>query len=235
MTRVSERHCGPRDDLSDNGDVSGSVDSPHLAPVVACVSTLADANVSAALGHTLGRLSRCESVDASVVLCWEDQVAEATRLAGKLASIVPVGSRQEDPSLSLVHRAQVWADGWRSGLLATCPADRGWHADAVQQIAEATDAGFIYAVDACFALLDPALTDNLIRHAQSHAETDEPVFFTPAPPGLVGLLVTRATSITWQRSRMFAVGIPVRPFTTTRPRHASTPSASLPHAAANPG
>ncbi len=162
--------------------------SPSDGPTVACVSTLAEPHGLNVLQDTLLRLSRCQAVDATAVLCWQEQVDAVQRAADGLASVVPVGPQGQDPSLSLVARAQAWSHGWRGGPLATAPADRGWHAQATALVADATDAALVYAVDATFARLDVDLTDALILHAQEHRQ---PVSFTPAPPGLVGLCVRR--------------------------------------------
>ncbi|MEM1012125.1 MAG: hypothetical protein AAGI46_07885 [Planctomycetota bacterium] len=166
-------------------------DATNAGPAVAVASLLADDEAPPVLGRTVGRLTQCRTIDAIVVLCWNEQQEQAATLVAGGASVVPVGPRTVDPAVSLVDRAQRWADGWRSGLLSTCPADPGWHADAARQIAEATEAALVYAVDPTFALLDIDLTDQLVGHAFEQLDSNEPVFFTPAPPGLVGLVVTR--------------------------------------------
>ncbi len=151
---------------------------------------------TAVLRQTVDRVASCDCIDAVVVLCWEDQVAAASGVMGETASIVPVGPRGTDRAIELVRRSQAWADGWRGGPMMTCPADRGWHATAVEAVADATDAAFLYAVDASFALLDVELTSRLIGHAIAAAAKAEPVSFTPAPPGLVGHVVSREA--VWQ-------------------------------------
>ncbi len=188
-------------DALDAPDALGAV----LGAVLAVVSMLhepADAAYNSAgrciddqpvLNSTVGRLSDCAELSGIAVLCWDDQAETARLAADGLAEIVPVGPRVTVADLNAVTAAQRWADGWRGGLLSTCPADRGWHAGAVDALLEATGAGAALAVEASFALIDPTLIDNLISHARQTIESgrDEPVFFTPAPPGLSALLVRR--------------------------------------------
>lgn len=173
-------------------------------PVVAVVSMLHEpGDVNSAtrrfagqpvLSHTVARLSACTLLDGFALLCWDDQANAAGACVGEAATIVPLGTRQPVPAIEILSAAQRWADGWRGGLLSTCAADRGWHAPSVQAIVEATDAAAVFAVDASFGQNEPDLVDALIQHARGRWEVgcDEPVYFTPAPPGACGLLVTRA-------------------------------------------
>ena len=177
-----------------------SVPSEPVVAVVSLLHELHDGSAARLIGQTpvltrtLERLALCETIDATAVLCWQDQQAAAEVAAEGLADVVTVGPRQADRAVNLVRKSQAWGDGWRGGPLGTCPADRGWHAAAANAIADATDAAFLYVVDASFAFLDPELTDALVRHAREVIKKNEPLHFTPAPPGLVGHLVARATA-----------------------------------------
>ncbi len=140
------------------------------------------------LRHTTRRLDG--TVAATAVLCWEEQADSARAAVGNFAEIVPVGPRQDDAAVRLVATAQAWHEGWRGGPLMTCSPDRGWHAAAAEAVADATNADAVLAVDASFGLINATLTAKLIEHAAA-CEDPEPVFFTPCPPGLSGLLVRR--------------------------------------------
>jgi hypothetical protein len=136
------------------------------------------------LAWTLRRMARSEAIGAATVLCWDDQ-AEAARAAG--AKVDSRGARQFVNPIESVAAARRWADGWRGGLLATCEFDRGFFGPWVEETRKAAGADEVVLVDPAAGLVDPVLLDQLVRHAADHADVD--LFFSPAAPGLNGVLI----------------------------------------------
>ena len=118
------------------------------------------------------------------VLCWEDQAA-AARAAG--ADVCSRGARQSIGPIETVAAARRWADGWRGGLLGTCEFDRGFYGPWMLEIQQKTGADGVLLVDPAAGLVDPALIDGLLAHADSLPDVD--LCFSPAAPGLSGVLV----------------------------------------------
>jgi hypothetical protein len=142
------------------------------------------------LRWTLERLSRARRVDSVVVLCWEDQLHDVLPVAEDLrADVLAKGPRVSIPELDAVSAARRWADGWRGGLLATCEFDRGFHAGWVEEIAHELDGAQVLLVDPSAGLIDPALVDSLIDHANGHPSIE--LCFMPAAPGLSATLLRR--------------------------------------------
>jgi radical SAM protein with 4Fe4S-binding SPASM domain len=142
------------------------------------------------LRWTLERLGRARRVDSVVVLCWEDQLEDVFPIAEDMrADVLAKGPRCPIPELDAVSAARRWADGWRGGLLATCEFDRGFHAGYAEEIAGELDTASVLLVDPAAGLIDPALVDSLIVHANEH--TSPEICFMPAAPGLTGTLLRR--------------------------------------------
>ena len=143
---------------------------------------------------TLEHLADCEHVSAVAVLCWEDQQAAVEAACESTgANVLPIGPRNPDRHLHDLAAAQRWADGWRGGLMSSTPFDAGYHAAAAKMLCDATDADALLLADPASAFLDESLIDTLITHARTAdpALCREGLFFTPAAPGLTGLLLRR--------------------------------------------
>ena len=152
----------------------------------------ADAN-SATRGvaaRTLAHLRAVAGVDATVLLCWDDQ-AQAARAAAEPAgvTVLPHGPRRAIADLDAVTAAGKWLDGWRGGLLQTTPHDSGYFAKSVAAVARAGRADFVLLIDPSAALLDANLVARLLVHAAERP--GHSYYFTPAAPGLTGLLLSR--------------------------------------------
>ncbi len=141
---------------------------------------------SPVLGWTLRRLAACKSLSAITVLCWADQLAHV-RQAAAAVEVVCIGERQPRPVMDLVSAARRWSEGWRGGLAATCCHDLGFEPEATLRQAEAHSADAVVLVDPDAGLVDPALIDALVAHAERTPEAK--YVFMPVAPGLSGLLV----------------------------------------------
>ncbi|MGA2500720.1 MAG: SPASM domain-containing protein [Tepidisphaeraceae bacterium] len=141
---------------------------------------------SPVLGWTLRRLAACKSLSAITVLCWADQLAHV-RQAAAAVEVVCIGERQPRPVMDLIAAARHWSEGWRGGLAGTCCHDLGFEPAAALGQAEARNADAVVLVDPDAGLVDPALIDSLVTHAQRTLEAR--YVFMPVAPGLSGLLL----------------------------------------------
>ena len=130
------------------------------------------------------------------MLCWQDQAEAAQTIVASLlggdgppVTLLPHGARRAMPGLDAMTTAARWLDGWRGGLLQTTPHDAGYFAKSIAAVARAARAERVLLVDPSAALLDPGLNDALIARAVEKPGHD--LYFTPAAPGLVGLLLSR--------------------------------------------
>ena len=142
------------------------------------------------LARTLARLGRVAGVGATAVFCWQDQ-AEAARAAvgGRAVTLLPHGPRRAIAGLDAVSAAGQWLDGWRGGLLQITPHDSGYFAKSVAAVARAGSADFVLLIDPSAALLDGELVAGLL--ARPAERPGHEYYFTPAAPGLAGLLLSR--------------------------------------------
>jgi hypothetical protein len=137
------------------------------------------------LDWTLSRLARSRRVTSTVIVCWEDQEKAVRRAVAGRAAPVVVKPRTPLANLDRVTAAQRWADGWRGGLVGSCHFDRGFHAPYVREAVAPFSPSLIVLIDPASALVDPALVDGLIEHAEGHPHRE--FFFTQAAPGLAGV------------------------------------------------
>lgn len=138
------------------------------------------------LSWTLRRLKQSSTIDQTMLLAWDDQIASLTFAD---ASTHACGPRRIVPSLQATTAALKWADGWRGGLLGAAWFDRGYVAKFVADAMIVAEADAIVLVDATAGLVDAAIVDSLVA-AGSAGERD--FYFTAAAPGLGGVLLKRA-------------------------------------------
>lgn len=144
----------------------------------------------APLAWTLYRLGRCQRLSQSAVICWQDQTDAVRPVTDEMKTrCFSPSPRSANVHLDSVSASRRWADGWRGGLLAACEFDRGFHGPSVNAILIETEADAVLLVDPSSALVDPALIDRLIEHAESQSEID--FCFSQAAPGLSGVLLRK--------------------------------------------
>jgi hypothetical protein len=144
----------------------------------------------APLAWALYRLARSEKISGATVLCWLDQVEAVNPIVSELkARVSAPAARMSLPHLEAVAAARRWEDGWRGGLLQSCDFDRGFHGPWVQAIVSESEADAVLLVDPSAGLVDPDLVDGVIAHAEAYPEVD--LCFTPAAPGLSGVLLRK--------------------------------------------
>lgn len=140
------------------------------------------------LEWTLRRLSISRQLSSAAVLCWEDQLPHVAGVAEEVgAFVLAKGPRSRISQIESISASRRWADGWRGGLLGTCAFDIGFYAPWVMELAQRLETEGVLLVDAASALVDPALVDALIVHADGH--TDQEICFSAAAPGLCGALL----------------------------------------------
>ncbi len=142
------------------------------------------------LAWTLRRLAKSKQISRVTILCWADQQSAVASIAEKAGTTCCTPApRSAMPQIESIAASRRWADGWRGGLLAACEFDRGFHGGWVAQILHEQNADAALLVDPAAALVDPELVDGIIAHAQSNPDVD--FYFSPAAPGLSGVLVRR--------------------------------------------
>jgi hypothetical protein len=138
------------------------------------------------LRWTLRRLARAKRVPNVAVLCWEDQLDQVAAESGT-AFVMAKGPRSQLHEVEAIAAARRWSDGWRGGLLSTCDFDLGFYGPWFRELAQKVESDAVLLVDPSSALVDPAVLDSLVAHAQSHPEIE--LCFVPAAPGLGGALL----------------------------------------------
>ena len=140
------------------------------------------------LWWTLERLRKARSIENLAILCWEDQLPRVQPIAEmQEAYVLAKGPRCGVPTMDAVTAARRWADGWRGGLMQTCEFDRGFHAPWVMELASKLSADTLLLADPSAGLIDPALVDSVLQHAESNP--DAPLVFSQAAPGLSGVVL----------------------------------------------
>jgi MoaA/NifB/PqqE/SkfB family radical SAM enzyme len=143
------------------------------------------------LSWTLARLCRARRVGNVAVLCWEDQLPHVEPIAEEHhAYVLAKGPRQTLPHVEAVAAAQRWANGWRGGLLSTCDFDRGFHAPWIKELSQRLESDAVVLIDPASALVDPALIDRVIEHADRAPHLE--LCFAQTAPGLCGPLLRPA-------------------------------------------
>jgi len=138
------------------------------------------------LHWTLRRLARAQRVQNVAVLCWEDQLDRVAPEAGK-AYVLAKGPRKPLQEVDAITAARRRSDGWRGGLLGTCDFDLGFYGPWFRELAKNVDSDAVLLIDPSAALVDPAVLDGLVAHAEAHPDTE--LCFVPAAPGLGGALL----------------------------------------------
>jgi hypothetical protein len=142
------------------------------------------------LDWTLRRLQSVGAIETVAVLCWNDQLELVNTVAQqRVVGVIDKGTRQNLPAMSAITAARRWSDGWRSGLLGTCEFDLGFHPGWINELMTLHEADAVMLVDPAAGLLDPALVESLIQHAE--AQPNEELCFMQAAPGLAGTLLRR--------------------------------------------
>lgn len=141
------------------------------------------------LAWTASRLARSARLASIVAICWDDQLEAVEAIAAEQGlDILNRGPRIPHSQLDALAAARRWADGWRGGLLETCDFDAGFHATSLLEILERHDGcDALVLIEPSSALVDAALLDALIDHAETHAAQE--IVFSPAAPGLSGVLL----------------------------------------------
>lgn len=143
------------------------------------------------LSWTLRRIALAQRVSSATILCWDDQQADASMVAhDHRAQVVSLGPRQTTPIMQAMAASLRWADGWRGAVLGATPFDAGFHPRALLDLLGTQQADAALLVDPAAALVDPALLDQLVLHAEN---TPAAYYtFMPTAPGTSGLLLRKA-------------------------------------------
>jgi len=178
---------------------SGARPTDKPGPVAAIVSLLHEpVNHSArrkfrdepVLAWTLRRLSAAQKINAAGIICWDDQAADvrvAVAAANHLTIKILAKPRERLPNVEAVAAARRWSDGWRGGLLQSCHFDAGFHGPWVQELLKLLECDRALLIEPSSGLIDPALLDELIAHADSHEAME--LCFAPAAPGFGAVLL----------------------------------------------
>jgi radical SAM protein with 4Fe4S-binding SPASM domain len=172
-------------------DAAFNPDAPHGEEPLRLNSATRTFRSEPVLSWTMKRLTRSQRIGNIAVLCWEDQLPPVEEIAEEHhAYVLAKGPRQNLVQAEAISAARRWTDGWRGGLLSTCDFDLGFHGEWVRELAERMEADAIVIVDPACGLVDPAVIDSMIAHAEKRNDLE--LCFTQAPPGLGGVLIRPA-------------------------------------------
>lgn len=164
------------------------------------------------LSHTLARVDELALDLVPTILCTPAQADAVRRAVGDHQCDIEVIDTDLGPDFRASVAASKFLDGWRGGLLAGCWFDRGFHAPTLLEIAGRRDIDAMLLIDPAAALLDLHTTREIIARADN--EPDYQLVFTPAAPGVGGVVVrktileklrdtrlTPGTSLTYQPAK----------------------------------
>jgi len=141
------------------------------------------------LRRTVERMSLARRVEGVYVLCPAPQFE---RCRGLLEGTTAVVRRYDAESLSwgaLAQTARKWSlDGWRGGIGGTTSFDEYTDCRLLGGLLDTVQADAVLSVPPAAPLIDPALADAMIQHAEG-VRDDIRVAFTQALPGLAGVLL----------------------------------------------
>jgi len=143
------------------------------------------------LWWTLGRLGQTSGIDATAVMCWNDQLPAVRPIADERGAFVSLRTpRMRLVELDAVAASRRWADGWRGGLLGTCEFDKGFYGPWIRELCGQLEADAVLLVDPSAGLIDPGLVEGIIAHALANPLVD--LCFSQAAPGLSAVLLRPA-------------------------------------------
>lgn len=156
--------------------------------------------------HTLRRVSRVTGVGRRCVMVRpRDEAAargmvSAAGLEGAFEVLaIDDGAR---PRRGLIRSARKWhLDGWRGTPLGTTWYDEYIEPLAVGRVLDHYRCDAVLCVDGHQAVFDPAWADGALRYLGSNSE-EAGFVFSPAPPGLTGIIVGRQTAAELLREDM---------------------------------
>ncbi|MGB0714334.1 MAG: radical SAM/SPASM domain-containing protein [Phycisphaerae bacterium] len=143
------------------------------------------------LRRTVDRLRQVNSLASIHVGCSKEHHQTCSAILDSSGAVVHVVNLPPPPWRELVSSARKWAiNGWRGGVGGTTHFDEFVDARWLAPLMNTIEAEAVVTVHAGAALVDPALTERMIRHLQ-HAEEMARMVFGQSPPGLMGLAMGR--------------------------------------------
>ncbi len=170
-----------------------ATDTRHILPLISVLSSGESDDVcgpelfgSPVLVRTAAALRKCTSGEP-VIVCWTDQrpALESLGLTAACTGERPVSDRV----LNRFSVATHWDAGWRSALARSAWFDRGFAPARMLKVLSDRKAERLLYVDAASPFLQSELITALLAHAESNP--DEGFIFSPAMPGLSGVVMTR--------------------------------------------
>ncbi|MEE9297393.1 MAG: radical SAM protein [Phycisphaerae bacterium] len=148
-----------------------------------------DLNGQPVLTRTLTQIARADRIAHLFVICPPHQSSRCRELIGsELSARVTVRTKRIDDQRfgPLVRTARKWSlDGWRGGIGGICSMDEYTRSDELALLAHGESADLLFCASASAPLIDPALADTMIDHAEQTAHESR-ITFAQAPPGLAG-------------------------------------------------
>jgi hypothetical protein len=145
------------------------------------------------LEWTIARLARCPAIDELAIVCWDDQLAQASACVpgdDRLPKVMPrsAGMRAPDLNMQSIDAALRWHDGWRGGLFGATEFDRGFDPKVARQVAMESGATQVLLINPAAAFVDVDLVGQLARRLSEKPELG--MCFTPALPGAGAMIVS---------------------------------------------
>jgi len=142
------------------------------------------------LRRTAERVLRIEGLDSVHVTAPQEQADGIRRMLAGLEIAVHGTSAPPPAHQQLVRLARKPAlDNWRGGIGGACWFDESIHPPVLLALAQQLAAEAVMVVPAHAALLNPALSSEMLKHFRQ-VGTDTRFVFAQAPPGLLPLFCT---------------------------------------------
>jgi len=148
--------------------------------------------------HTLRRLARAKNLDEIVLLAEDPRLARA--IAGDVfdparMSVIATGTTPLGDRAPAIASARRFAPAcWRGGIANLSVFDEAYAPEPVAQAMNERNLDAAVLVGADWALIDPALVDEVVQRHRAHPKRNALVF-TQAAPGLGCCLIDRQLAI----------------------------------------
>ncbi len=143
------------------------------------------------LRRTLERVARVTRIASTHLLCHVSQAERLRELTWGLAVKIEPHDAGAPPYEMLVRASRWWGvDSWRGGAGGLSVFDEDARLDVMSVLADREQADTVLSLPAASVIADPVILDAMIEQQQRNRDTAK-MTFTPAPPGLAAILLTR--------------------------------------------
>ncbi|MEK6643376.1 MAG: SPASM domain-containing protein [Planctomycetota bacterium] len=143
------------------------------------------------LRRTLERVALVKGVASIHLLCHVSQSERLRELTWGLAVKIEPHDAEPPPYEMLVRASRWWGlDSWRGGAGSLSVFDEDARLDVMSVLVDREQADAALSLPAAAVVIDQVILDAMIDQQRRNSDTAK-MTFTPAPPGLAALLLTR--------------------------------------------